>query len=91
MTEVISKRVRRPVPVRTILLSWGLAVIVLSGLFAAWNWRDNEEQDRNMCRMTGILVEGPEPKVQSEAADRSRRNRAAIRDYRRDLRCSRFD
>ena len=84
-------REKIPWPVWRILLSWGLAVIVLSGLFAAWNRKNDEEQDRNMCEMTAILVSGPEPQAESESGDRSRRNRDAIRAYRESLRCSRFD
>jgi len=80
-----------------ILLSWGLAVLVLAGLFSAWIWQTGREadeaaaqaklrQDRAMCAMVSVFLEGPEP-VAGPAGDRSRSVRAKMRDYQDVLRC----
>lgn len=78
-------------PVWLVLVSWGLAVLVLSGLFAAWVWKNQTEQDRemraaqlqqdrDMCAMLGVFLAGPEP-VPGPEGDRSRVVRAAMLAY----------
>jgi len=81
-----------------ILLSWGLAVLMLAGLLSYWIWSAQEhaaaerdqlklEQDRAMCAMIdNIFLSGPEP-VQGPAGDRSRSVRAGMIEYRKTLRC----
>lgn len=68
-------------PVWLILASWGLAVMVLSGLFAAWIYTNQRQQDRDMCAMTSVFLGGPEP-VAGPAGDRGRAVRKALIDYR---------
>ncbi len=83
-----------------ILLSWGLAVMMLAGLFSYWTWsnqreRDRQisaaklEQDRAMCSLTAIFLTDPEP-VPGPAGERSRTVRSAMRDYRTVLGCDRL-
>jgi hypothetical protein len=80
-----------------ILLSWGLAVLMLAGLFSFWIWRTGQEadreaaaaklrQDRAMCAMISVFLEGPEP-VAGPAGDRSRSVRAGMRVYEDALSC----
>lgn len=76
MTEPTKRRV----PVRLILMSWGLAVLVLSGLFSAWIYRNQVQQDRDMCAMISVFLSGPEP-VAGPTGERSRIVRAAMRGY----------
>jgi hypothetical protein len=91
---------RIPKQVWFILLSWGLAVMVLAGLFSFWTWSNQQErerqnaaakyeQDRAMCSMTSIFLTGPEP-VPGPAGERSRTVRAAMIDYRAVLGCDRL-
>lgn len=76
-----------PKRVWLILLSWGLAVFLLAGLFSFWTYRNQRQQDHDMCVMTGALLPGPEPTGDSATAQRSRAVRTAIRDYRADRGC----
>lgn len=80
-----------------VLLSWGLAVLVLAGLLSFWiysNQRHAEkqrvrlqlEQDRAMCAMIDVFLAGPEP-VAGPAGDRSRSVRAGMLAYQNTLRC----
>lgn len=80
-----------------ILASWGLAVLMLTGL-VSWKITANEreadreraavqvEQDRAMCSMIAIFLTGPEP-VAGPAGDRSRSVREGMTRYRGTLRC----
>lgn len=81
-----------------ILASWGLAVLVLAGLFSFWTWSNEREQDREqeaarleqdraMCVMIGLFVAGPEP-VPGPAGDRAREVVGAMRAYQEALRCA---
>lgn len=92
--------IRQPMtrPVWLVLLSWGLAVLVITGLLSAWiysNQRESErraaqfqlEQDRAMCAMIRVFLSGPPP-VDGPAGDRSRSVRAAMGHYQDVLRCS---
>jgi hypothetical protein len=80
-----------------ILLSWGLAVLVLTGLFSAWIWTAQRQaeherdalklqQDRAMCAMISVFLSGPEP-VAGPSGDRSRAVRAGMTNYQAVLRC----
>lgn len=73
-------------PVWQILLSWGLAVLLISGLLSAWVWRNQKQQDRDMCAMTSVFLSGPEP-VAGPSGDRSRAVRAALEHYRQNRDC----
>lgn len=86
-----------PRPVWYILLSWGMALLLLAGLFSYWAWssqreRDRQnaaakyEQDKAMCSLTSIFLTGPEP-VPGPAGERSRTVRIAMADYRTVLGC----
>jgi hypothetical protein len=92
--------VRQPIsrPVWQILLSWGLAVLVISGLLSYWIWtnqRESEaqqrqlqlEQDRAMCAMISVFLSGPDPQP-GPNGERSRTVRAAMAHYQDVLRCS---
>jgi hypothetical protein len=67
-------------PVWQILLSWGLAVLVLAGLLSAWVYRNQRQQDRDMCALVSVFLGGPEP-VPGPEGDRSRVVRAGMKDY----------
>lgn len=80
-----------------ILLSWGLAVLVLAGLLSFWiysNQRHNERlaaqaklrQDRAMCAMIDVFLGGPDP-VAGPAGDRSRAVRQGMLNYQAVLQC----
>lgn len=80
-----------------ILLSWGLAVMMLAGLFSAWIWTNQRhaeaerdklkvQQDSAMCAMIDVFLAGPAP-VPGAAGDRSRSVRAGMLHYQAVLRC----
>lgn len=80
-----------------ILLSWGVAVLVLAGLFSVWIWQTGREadkaaaeaklrQDRAMCAMIDVFLQGPEPPA-GPVGDRSRSVRAGMQNYQNVLRC----
>lgn len=85
-----------------ILASWGMAVLVLTGLFSFWIWTAQEhaaterddlklQQDRAMCAMIdNIFLSGPEP-IAGPAGDRSRSVRAGMTEYRKTLRCDKIN
>jgi hypothetical protein len=84
-----------------ILLSWGLAVLLLAGLLSFWiysNQRRADEardrlklqQDRAMCAMIDVFLQGPDP-VAGPAGDRSRSVRAGMLNYQAILRCDQLD
>jgi hypothetical protein len=83
-----------------ILLSWGLAVLVLAGLLSFWIWSNERraaaerdalqrEQDQAMCAMIDLITAGPEP-VAGPAGDRSRAVLAAMHAYQSALRCHEY-
>jgi hypothetical protein len=86
-TEPIRRREPIPRPVWLILLSWGLAVLVISGLLSAWVYSNQRQQDRDMCAMTSVFLGGPDP-VPGPAGDRSRAVRKALLDYRENRDCA---
>src|SRR4051812_10893779 len=80
-----------------ILLSWGVAVLMLAGLFSFWMWHSQRQaeaqrealrlqQDRAMCTMLDLFTSGPEP-VAGPAGDHGRTVLAAMRAYQQALRC----
>jgi hypothetical protein len=73
-----------------VLISWGLAVLVLAGMFSAWVWRNQREQDRAMCALISVFLTGPEP-LAGPSGDRSRSVRAGMTAYQHVLNCSQFD
>ena len=79
---------REPItrPVWFILLSWGLAVILLTGVFSYWIWSNEREQDRAMCVMLDLFTSGPPP-ADGPAGDRGRAVLKAMTDYRETLDC----
>lgn len=94
------KAIREPIsrPVWLILLSWGLAVMVISGLLSAWIWtnqrdasrerdRIQREQDRAMCALIGVFTSNPDPMADPEA----RVVVDAMKAYQRALKCSEFE
>lgn len=82
------RALREPItrPVWFILLSWGLAVIVLTGVFSYWIWSNEREQDRAMCVMLDLFTSGPSPDP-GPAGDRGRAVLAAMVAYRATLDC----
>lgn len=73
-----------------VLMSWGIAVVVLATLFSYAIDRSRRAQDEAMCEMTEIFLGDPEP-VSGPAGERSRAVRAAMSRYHDSLRCGRFD
>lgn len=80
-----------------VLLSWGLAVLVIAGLLSFWIWSGQRhaeaqrdalklQQDRAMCAMIDVFLSGPDP-VPGPAGDRSRSVRAGMTNYQNILRC----
>jgi hypothetical protein len=83
-----------------ILLSWGLAVLLLAGLLSFWiysNQRHSEHlaaqakirQDRAMCAMIDVFLQGPDAPA-GPAGDRSRSVRAGMLNYQAVLGCDRL-
>lgn len=94
--------IREPMsrPVWQVLISWGLAVLVISGVLSFWIYnvqshasqerdRAQREQDKAMCQLIGVFLQGPEP-VPGPSGDRSRVVRAGMLHYQEALRCSEF-
>jgi hypothetical protein len=86
-----------PRRVYLILMSWGLAVLLLAGLLSFWiysNQKHSERlaaaaklrQDRAMCAMIDVFLNGPEP-VNGPSGDRSRSVRAGMLNYQAVLGC----
>ena len=71
---------------RSILLTWGLAVLMLAGLFSYALWNQQREQNRAMCEMLSLFTGGPEP-VAGPAGDRGRVVLAGMRKYARTIDC----
>lgn len=90
-----------PRRVWAILLSWGLGVIVLAGLFSYWTWtnqredaREREqiqiEQDRAMCELTAFFTSSGTSPPPGPEGDRAREGIAKMTAYRATLRCDRL-
>jgi hypothetical protein len=87
-------------PVWLVLVSWGAAVLLISGLLSAWIWESNRqqaaenlkvklEQDRAMCVMLDLFTGPPEPPSGPEG-DRGRAILKAIKGYQQILHCEDF-
>lgn len=76
------RAIREPMsrPVWLVLLSWGAAVLVISGLLSAWVWTNQRQQDRDMCAMISVFLQGPEP-VAGPTGERARVVRDALVRY----------
>ena len=96
------RAIREPIsrPVWLILLSWGVAVLVISGLLSAWIYtnqravaterdRLQREQDRAMCALITVFTGGPVP-VDGPEGDRARVVVDAMTEYQRVLHCEDF-
>jgi hypothetical protein len=99
MTEP-TKAEREPLDRRVlaILLSWGLAVLALAGLFSFWTQRNQREdarereqiqveQDRAMCELTGFFTSSGTTPPPGPEGDREREGIARMTAYRATLRC----
>lgn len=97
------RAIREPMsrPVWMVLVSWGMAVLVISGLLSAWIWNNDRqqeaenrkvqrEQDQAMCVMLDLFTGGPPP-VPGPAGDRGRVILKAMQGYQRTLHCEDFD
>jgi hypothetical protein len=80
-----------------VLLSWGLAVLLIAGLLSAWIWKNEREQeaenalvkreqDRALCAVLNLFAQGPEP-VPGPSGDRGRAVADAIRYYQGTIGC----
>lgn len=76
-----------PPRVWAVMLSWGISLLLLSGLFSFWIWYNDRQQDKAMCQLTDLITSGPAP-VQGPAGDRARDVLAAMRYYQRTLHCN---
>jgi hypothetical protein len=63
-----------------VLMSWGLAVMVLAGLFSFWTYANQKRQDKDMCTMVAALMAAPDP-PDGPSGERSRITRAALQAY----------
>ena len=94
--------IREPMsrPVWMVLVSWGAAVLLISGLLSAWIWTNDRqqeaenrkvqrEQDQAMCVMLDLFTSGPPP-VAGPAGDRGRVILEAMQGYQRTLHCEDF-
>lgn len=81
-----------------ILLSWGLGVIILAGLFSFWVWSNQREdanqrdmiqieQDRAMCELTGFFTNSGATPPPGPPGDRAREGLRRMNEYRATLRC----
>jgi hypothetical protein len=93
------RAIREPMsrPVWLVLVSWGAAVLLISGLLSAWIWNNDRqqdaenrkvqrEQDQAMCTMLELFTGGPAP-VAGPAGERGRAILKAVNAYRVALRC----
>jgi hypothetical protein len=65
---------------RLVLTSWGMAVLILAGLFSAWVANNDRQQDRDLCALISVFQGGPEP-VPGPEGDRARTIRRALDDW----------
>lgn len=90
-----------PRRVWAILLSWGVAVLMIAGLLSFWIWKNEQdqereeaqlqlEQDRAMCAIVQAFVGAPEPPPGPEG-DRSRHFRDLMLEYRKALHCQELE
>lgn len=90
-----------PRRVWAILLSWGLAVLMIAGLLSFWIWSNQRadahereqiqlDQDRAMCAIVRALVSGPEPPDSPEGY-KAREFRRLMTDYQNTLHCQELE
>jgi len=93
----LSARWDIPRPVWTILLSWGLAVLLIASLLSFWIWKNERDQDAEnakvqrdqdqaMCAVLDLFTTGPPPPA-GPAGERGRVIAAAMAAYRATLPC----
>lgn len=73
---------------RWVLTSWGVAVLLLAGMFSLQLYRVQREKDRAMCTIIALITAGPQP-VPGPAGDRGRVVLGAMRAYQATLGCRR--
>lgn len=89
-----------PRKVWLVLMSWGMAVVVIATLLSFWiysNQRKADEQrdrlrlqqDRAMCAMIDVFLGGPEAPA-GPTGDRSRAVRTGMLTYQATLQCDRI-
>jgi hypothetical protein len=97
--ETLARRFPRPIVwqiprnVWYVLISWGLAVLLISGLLS-WRQelnrreaeRDNAQQRAAMCQLITTIIGGTEPPA-GPAGDRGRQVRRDLLAYRSTLHC----
>lgn len=87
-----------PRTVYYVLISWGLAVLLLAGLGAFWIDRNQDQarerdqqiqrqQTRAMCQIVQVIVSGPTPPP-GEAGERGRAVVAGARSFHESARCA---
>jgi len=84
-----------------VLLSWGLAVLMIAGLLSFWIWHNEQDQereeaklqfaqDRAMCAITLAIVRAPQPPPGPEGEE-ARKFRKLMEDYRAALHCQELE
>lgn len=63
--------------VKIILVGWGLAVLVLSGLVSLWVDHNRRQAERDLCELVSVFRGGPAP-VGGPAGDRGREIQRAL-------------
>jgi hypothetical protein len=87
-----------PRTVYAILISWGLAVLLLAGLFAFWIDQTNDrarerdaeiqrQQNTAMCQIVSVIVSGPAPPAGPDG-ERGRAVVAGSRAFYQSARCA---
>jgi hypothetical protein len=97
------RAIREPIsrPVWFILLSWGLAVMMIAGLLSFWIWRNEQDQerdeaalqlqqDRAVCGIIRVITGGPSP-VDGPEGDRGRAILKALTEWRDALHCQELE
>lgn len=86
-------RWRIPRQVWAVLMTWGLAVIVLAGLFSFWQYRQQEaaedqarKERAEMCKLIDLIIGDQEPPA-GPVGERARKVRAQMREYQGTLAC----
>lgn len=76
------RTLREPIsrPAWQVLVSFGLAMLMITGLLSYWNARSDREQERDMCAVFAVFLSGPEPQP-GLTGERSRVVRKAMGDY----------
>jgi hypothetical protein len=99
----VKKALREPIsrPVWQILLSWGLGVLLMSGLQSFWIWQNEQDQerderalqlqqDRAVCGIIRVIIGGPPP-VAGPEGERARAILKGMTDWQTALHCSELE